>query len=66
LAQVSMGSIGRGLSNHDQDLGGLPQNFSLSDLALDHVDGDPHGLMPRNISLSDFPTLDLDSEGEQG
>ncbi len=62
-----MGSIGRGLNHHDQELGALSRNFSLSDLALDHADPDPHSLMQRDISLSDFQIpLDLDSGGEQG
>lgn len=47
---------------HDHDLGGIPRNFSLTDLGLDN----DHGGLPRNISLSDFPVLDLDSGGEQG
>lgn len=57
--------MGRGLGSQDH-LAGLPRNFSLSDLALDHVtEGDHAGGMMRNISLSDFPALDLDSGGEQ-
>lgn len=63
--QVSSGSMGRGLGSQDH-LAGLPRNFSLSDLGLDHVmDGEHGGILPRNISLSDFPALDLDSGGEQ-
>ena len=58
--QVSLGSIGRGLNHHDQDLGGMPRNFSLSDL---DITSDPHSLMPRDISISDFPSLDLDPGG---
>ena len=65
VLQISSGSMGRGLGSQDH-LAGLPRNFSLSDLGLDHVmDGENGGMMPRNISLSDFPALDLDSGGEQ-